>query len=173
MTDTASQLSLATAPGLVCFRVRGKPTLDLSGNLRSAGERLIRVGHTHVLVDLAECPAVDSTFAGVLIFLSKAAARATPPGRVGLLEVGDLVRHQLDSLGILPLFDLARRHPGGVEFTELALKSGTKAENTWLCLTAHRELVEANEANAARFRDVIELLEGELSRQPPPPPPPG
>lgn len=168
MNARQSQLSFATAPGLACFRVTGKPSLDLSGHLRQAAEKLIAAGHSLLLVDLADCPSVDSTFVGVLIFLTKAVQKATPPGRVCLMQAGDLVRHQLDSLGVLDRFDLAERKSGELRFADVSLTPASKAQNTWLCLTAHRDLIEAHAANAAKFKDVVEFLEADLRRQAPP-----
>jgi len=168
MSPVPPQLSFATGPDLVCFRVRGKPTLDLSGHLRQAAERLLGAGHTHVVIDLSECPSVDSTFVGVLIYLTKAVQKTTPPGRVALLEVGDLVRHQLDSLGVLDRFDLAARRGGELRFEDVALSPAGKAQTAWLCLTAHRDLIEANAANAEKFKDVVEYLEKDLRRLAPP-----
>lgn len=162
------QLSFATSPGLACFRVSGKPSLDLSGHLRQAAEKLIAAGHTLVLLDLTDCPSVDSTFVGVMIYLTKAVQKATPPGRVCLMQAGDLVRHQLDSLGVLDRFDLAERKGGELQFSDVSLTPASKAQHTWLCLTAHRDLIEANAANAAKFRDVVEFLEQDLRRQLPP-----
>ncbi len=170
MSPVAPQLSFATGPDLVCFRVRGKPTLDLSGHLRQAAERLIGAGHTHVVIDLSECPSVDSTFVGVLIYLTKAVQKASPPGRVALLEVGDLVRHQLDSLGVLDRFDLAARRGGELHFEDVTLTPAGKAQTAWLCLAAHRDLIEAHAANAEKFKDVVEYLEQDLRRLSPPGP---
>jgi len=168
MNLVTPQLCFATGPDLVCFRVRGKPTLDLSGHLRQAAERLLGAGHTHVVIDLSECPSVDSTFVGVLIYLTKAVQKTTPPGRVALLEVGDLVRHQLDSLGVLGRFDLAARRGGELQFEDVALTPADKAQTTWLCLAAHRDLIEANAANAEKFKNVVEYLEQDLRRLAPP-----
>lgn len=164
MSAATARLSLATAPELVCFRVRGKPTLELSGNLRRAAEQLIGAGRTHVLIDLTECPSVDSTFAGVLIYLTKLVQKASPPGRVGLLQVGELVRRQLDSLGVLNRFDLAARVGSELRFEDLALAPASKPQTAWLCLNAHRDLIEANAANAEKFRDVVEFLEQDVRR---------
>jgi anti-anti-sigma regulatory factor len=176
MSTEPPRLALATGPELVCFRVQGKPTLELSGHLRRAAEQLIGSGRTHVLIDLTECPSVDSTFAGVLIYLSKLVQKTQPPGRVGLLQVGELVRRQLDSLGVLHRFDLAERRGGDLRFEEVALTPASKVQTAWLCLDAHRDLIEAHAANAEKFRDVVEFLEQDVRRlealEPPPGPPP-
>lgn len=168
MSTATSQLSFATGPELVCFRVRGKPTLDLSGHLRQAADRLISAGHPYVVIDLSACPSVDSTFVGVLLYLTKAVQKATPPGRVTLIEVGELVRHQLDSLGVLDRFDLAARRGDALHYEEVALTPTSKAQTARLSLAAHRDLIEANAANAAKFRDVVEYLEQDLRRLEPP-----
>lgn len=168
MNPAAPRLSYAIAPGWVCFRVEGKPTLDLPRHLREAAQKLIAAGHTQVVVDLTDCPAVDSTFIGVLIFLTKVVQSASPPGRVVLAGLGDLVRNQIDSLGVLGRFELGERPQADAAFADLTLAQADRAQATRLALDAHRELVEANAANTNRFRDVIELLEKDLRRHTPP-----
>ncbi len=159
-----ARLSLATSGDAACYRVAGKPSLDLSNLLRDSAERLLATGHHHFVLDLAACPSVDSTFIGVLLFIWKGTHKAVPPGGVCLLHAGDLVRHQLDSLGVLERFDLATVDQSGVHFQELDVATASKAAVTWVCLNAHRELIEANPANAAKFKDVVEFLEEETRR---------
>ncbi len=168
MNPAPPRLAYATAPGWVCFRAQGKPSLDLPPHLREAAQKLIAAGHTQVVVDLTDCPAVDSTFIGVLIFLTKAVQAASPPGRVMLVGLCDLVRNQIDSLGVLGRFTLGDRSAALGAFQDLPLSRPDRVQTTRLALDAHRELVEANAGNAERFCDVIELLEQDLRRQKPP-----
>jgi anti-sigma B factor antagonist len=164
MAASVPQLLLATGDGAACFRVSGKPSLDLSGHLREAAEGLVRAGHTRLMLDLTGCPSVDSTFIGVMLFLTKLVARGTAPCRVTLLAPCELVRHQLDSLGVLDRFDLVERCEAGLAFDAVAVGSAGKEQTTRLCLEAHRNLIEASAANAAKFKDVVEFLENDLRR---------
>lgn len=169
MASLPARLSFATSGDAACYRVIGKPSLDLSNLLHDSAERLLATGHYHFVVDLAACPSVDSTFIGVLLFIWKGVRKVAAPGGVCLMNAGELVRHQLDSLGVLERFDLATVDQAGVHFEELDVASAGKTATTWLCLTAHRELIEANPANAAKFKDVVEFLEEEAVRQAKPP----
>ena len=164
MAAPVPQLLLATCDGAACFRVSGKPSLDLSGYLREAAGGLVQTGCTRLMVDLTGCPSVDSTFIGVLLFLTKLVARATPPGRVILLAACELVRHQLDSLGVLDRFDLVERSEARLEFDAVTVAASGKEQTTRVCLDAHRDLIEASAANAAKFKDVVEFLENDLRR---------
>jgi len=164
MPAPVPRLLLATCDGAACFRVAGKPSLDLSGHLREAAEGLVGSGHTRLMVDLTECPSVDSTFIGVLLFLTKLVARTPSRERVTVVAACNLVRHQLDSLGVLDRFDLVERGETGMEFDAVAAGPAGKEQSTRLCLQAHRDLIEASAANAAKFKDVVEFLENDLRR---------
>lgn len=174
MPNSPPRLLLASSGTAALLRLTGKPSLDVSNHLRGVTERLLASGHQQFTVDLKDCPSVDSTFIGVLLFVTKAARRAAPEtGRVCLLNAGEQVRRQIDTLGVLDRFDLAEADASGVRFEALPVSAASKAENTRVCLEAHRALIEACAANAAKFHDVIQFLEADLrgpaSTAPPPP----
>jgi anti-anti-sigma regulatory factor len=164
MAAPAPQLLLATCEGAACFRVLGKPSLDLSGRLREAASGLVSAGHVRIVVDLTACPSVDSTFIGVLLFLTKLTGRLPAPGRVILLAPCELVQHQLDSLGVLNRFDRVDRNEAGLDFSAVPVDSAGKEATTRVCLQAHQDLIEASAANAAKFKDVVEYLQNDLRR---------
>lgn len=163
MPNPPPQLLLASSGTAALVRLTGKPSLDVSNHLRGVAERLLASGHHQFTLDLGACPSVDSTFIGVLLFVAKAVRKAAPElGRVCLLNPGELVRRQIDTLGVLDRFELAAADATGVRFEALPVSAASKAETTRVCLEAHRALIEACAANAARFQDVIQFLEADL-----------
>lgn len=165
MPGSPSQLLYALSGQGVMFRLVGRPSLDISHHLRSSVDRLMAAGHRQVAVDLAACPSVDSTFIGVLIYLAKGVRKtAGDEGQVCLLNVGDQVRRQIDTLGVLDRFRLATTDAAGVKFETVQVPSADKAGTTRVCLEAHRNLIEACGSNAARFQDVIKFLEEDLGK---------
>lgn len=167
MAATTSQLLYALSGPGVMFRLAGRPSLDISHHLRSSADRLMAAGHRQFTMDLAACPSVDSTFIGVLLYLVKGLRRtAGDEGSVCLLNMGEQVRRQIDTLGVLDRFRLATADAAGVQFETIHVPTADKAGTTEVCLEAHRNLIAACSTNAARFQDVIQLLEEDLRKLP-------
>jgi anti-anti-sigma regulatory factor len=165
MPANPSQLLYAVSGPGVMFRLPGRPSLDISHHLRSSADRLMGAGHRQFTLDLAACPSVDSTFIGVLLYLVKGVQKAAgDEGSVCLLNLGDQVRRQIDTLGVLDRFRLATADAGGVQFETVNVPAADKAGTTRVCLEAHRNLIEACSSNAARFQDVIKFLEEDLNK---------
>lgn len=166
MPLTVPQLLFSRDDQRALFRLVGKPSLDLSNHLRATAERLRADGCREFTLDLGLCPSVDSTFIGVLLLMAKQQRKADPcQGAVCLLNANELVRRQIDSLGVLDRFQMATADASGVHFQEMQVGSAGKSETTRLCLEAHRHLIEACAGNAAKFQDVVKFLEADL--QPP------
>lgn len=170
MPGTSVQLLYSRTADGVVFRLVGKPSLDVSHHLRSSADRFLEDGCRQFAVELGACPSVDSTFIGVLIYISKAARKSAGPGPgaggVCLLNLNEQVRRQIDALGVLERFQLACTGAEGVRFENVDVAAADRAATTRVCLEAHRNLVEASSGNAERFRDVIRFLEEDLRKQP-------
>ena len=165
MPGNPSQLLYSLSGQGVMFRLVGRPSLDISHHLRSSADRLLAAGHRQVTLDLAACPSVDSTFIGVLLYLVKGVrTAASDEGSVCLLNIGDQVRRQIDTLGVLDRFRLATADAAGVQFETVNVPTADRARTTQVCLEAHRNLIEACSSNEARFQDVIKFLEEDLRK---------
>ncbi len=166
MPGPSAQLLYSRTDEGVVFRLVGKPSLDVSHHLRSAADRFLEGGRRQFAVELGACPSVDSTFIGVLLYLSNAVRKTSGGGGVSLLNLNDQVRRQIDALGVLERFQLANTRADGVQFESVNVAPADRAAATRVCLEAHRNLVEASSGNAERFRDVIRFLEEDLGKQP-------
>jgi len=153
--------------GDVWIKVRGKATLQVSSSLKKFVQTKLREGVERVLVDLEDCEAMDSTFMGTLAGI---ALQLRERGRKGLEVVRANHRNTalLQNLGLDQLFSVksvgdpsAPELPGPVSLRNEAPPSltGEGMKNT--VLEAHEALVEADEENAFRFRDVLEVLRQE------------
>jgi hypothetical protein len=122
-------------------------------------------GGQRVIVDLAFCTGLDSTFMGMLACLS---GRLEDSG--GALHVihaagrnGELLR----GLGLNEIFtvdDQEEHLPGAASAPECASLPNdpcSRDERAEMCLECHEALVAADERNAPKFRDVIELMRNE------------
>lgn len=129
----------------------------------SAGERCL-------VVDLAACTGMDSTFMGTIAGL---ATRLTSQnhGVLQIADAGERNRHSLEDLGLDFLVEInpeAAAWSDDLEAIRADLKvpqvigSQNSIQRTAYVLEAHQILSEANEKNQQTFSTVVTLLESEL-----------
>jgi len=119
-----------------------------------------------VVLDLAECIGMDSTFMGVLAGLS---GRLKKTGRtLELINLSEKNTNLLATLGVDQVLALYR-HSHGHEVPEpqtqsLPTDQASKKEMAETALKAHENLVEISKENKPRFKHVIELLKEDVDR---------
>jgi anti-anti-sigma regulatory factor len=155
--------------GQVWVRIDGKGSHQNSRELKAfVLEKVVTTRGQRVIVDLASCTGLDSTFMGMLTCL---AMRLENSG--GVLQVvhaagrnGELLR----GLGLDEIFtvDDHEEHltdaASAPDCASLPKEPCSRDERAEICLECHEALVAADERNAPKFRDVIELMRNE--RQP-------
>ena len=127
---------------------------------------MINRGFREFAVDLKNCPVMDSTFMGTLAGI---ALRLREIGQ-GTLRVTNLNERNADLLSNLGLDQLFLIEARGSEAalnsapaqTPLASAAPDKVTQAQTMLEAHEACIEANEANAAKFKDVLEYLKQDL-----------
>lgn len=154
------------------IRVQGKGSFLNSPQVRDYADRMIAIGERRFVVDLAECPVMDSTFMGMLTGVARA-LRAFAGGRLEVLNANSRNAQLIRSLGLDHVFDLDTT---GAAWQEERLAVGTrfpnaqtlgplqlsKREHSEFVLDAHEELSDADASNVPRFEDVITYLKKEL-----------
>ena len=114
-----------------------------------------------LLLDLADCVTMDSTFLGMLASLSQ---RLEKP--IELLNPSDRIIGLLDNLGVLDFFKIDQgENPLTVNLQQADTAPADKREMTETSLEAHRLLMDLNPDNIPRFKDVAKYLEEDLARQ--------
>jgi anti-sigma B factor antagonist len=155
---------------MVWVRVIGRGTFQNSGGFKSYARKLIGKGYAHFSVDLSECDLMDSTFMGMLTGL---ALHLKEEGRGSLQVVGANPRNAglLSNLGLDQIFVVfpegdsnAPQCPAN-RLTDQQAELTSSPAGAREMLEAHQNLVEADMTNAARFRDVLELLEKEADEK--------
>lgn len=157
---------------VVWIRVQGKGSFQNSPQVRECVDRMIVKGERRFVVDLADCPVMDSTFMGTLTGVSRG-LRAFEGGKLEVLNANTRNAQLIRSLGLDHVFDLdtdgatwpEERRAVSARFASaesLAPLHLNKREQTEFILRAHQELTEADTANAPRFEDVIKYLKKEL-----------
>lgn len=129
-------------------------------NCRSAGEFFNIVAEKNckrLLIDLAECSGMDSTFLGMI---AGAALRLSKNGAQVVVEnPNERNRQLIDNLGIYRLVKIAQAKAVQAEVgTQLAVENVPQAS----ILAAHENLVEADAENLKKFEDVISFLKKEI-----------
>lgn len=141
----------------VFIRVEGKGTFSNSACLKEFAVKMIGDGRRGFVVDLKNCPSMDSTFMGTLAGISM---RLEDNGGGSLWVVNKNERNTelLDDLGISALFSETK--PPMVNAATIAVEAASADRTTIreVMREAHEACIKANPENAEKFKDVLEHL---------------
>jgi anti-sigma B factor antagonist len=158
-----SEILVSCADRTVWVRVEGNGSSANSAALRNFAKEMIHRGASEFIVDLSNCPAMDSTFMGTLAGIS---LRLGESGE-GSLSVVNLNERNVESLCSLGLDQLLNVHVSPQKKSGQALPIPAEedsAARVRTILEAHEALVKTVPKNFPKFKDVIQYLEGELRR---------
>lgn len=163
--NTAPAILVGTIDRTVCVRVEGKGSFLNSTGLKEFAKEMTNRGFREFVVDLRNCPLMDSTFMGTLTGVALR-LRELGQGSLRITNLNDRNRDLLTNLGLdqLMTLDGAARPVLAVEpITQQQLpEPADKTTRAETMLEAHQDLVEANPANEAKFKDVLEYLRQDL-----------
>ncbi|MDQ3623798.1 MAG: STAS domain-containing protein, partial [Verrucomicrobiota bacterium] len=150
----------------VWVRVEGKGSFLNSTGLKDFAREMTNRGYREYVVDLRNCPVMDSTFMGTLAGIALR-LRELGQGRLCVRNLNERNRDLLANLGLDRLFVIgsspATESPPVQE--PLRMESGAdKTARAQTMLQAHEAVIEANPENAAKFKDVLEYLKQDLHR---------
>jgi len=168
-----SPILVGVFDGFSWIRFEGKGSFVNSPAVKAFGDARIAAGETSLVVDLAACTGMDSTFMGTLAGMA-ARLSAIGAGSLQIAEPGERNRRSLEDLGLDFLMqidppDAAWR--GRVDEIRSRLSaphqpgSAGRLERTRHVLEAHQTLSGINEKNAGIFSGVVTLLEDELAEK--------
>ena len=166
MPTSANEILVSVADRTAFFRLRGRATAAESTAFKTATEGLRTQGVTSFVLDLTECASMDSTFIGVLAGLSRRLRRDSPTSeRIELVNLVPVVRRQLDDLFVLDQFALTEcKLTPGAPYERVQTGPTNKAELCRVMLDAHQTLMDLNQANVPKFKQVAEFLEQDLQK---------
>lgn len=155
-------------------RVRGRGTFQSSPALKELGGRLLAWKRGSLVVDLRDCPMMDSTFMGTLTGI--ALQFRSQPGSEGLHVLNANPRNieLLENLGLDQIlrvdkdgsaFPDLRREAGEEALRPSALENLTKTDQAAHVLDAHEILAATSPSNKQRFQDVVAYLRAEMERE--------
>ncbi len=150
------------------IRCEGKGSFLNSPQLKEWCEREIEDGATCVVVDLADCQGMDSTFMGTMAGLAMRLNKL-PDGKLQVAEPGEKNRKSLEGLGLDVLMQIDPEDAewrGEIDTIRSKLKPFKATQNKVAraphVLEAHQKLCEADEKNTEKFSTVLDFLEAEV-----------
>ena len=153
-----SEILVSCADRIVWIRVEGNGSFTNSRALRDFAKEVILRGAREFIVDLCNCPAMDSTFMGTLAGISLR-LREIGEGYLSVVNPNERNAESLCSLGLDQLFSVrvsAIKKDGDALPISLENDRGARAETI---LEAHEALIKTAPENLPKFRDVIQYLE--------------
>ena len=157
------QLLVAEEGPMALMQVIGRGTFKLASGFSKWIEQLI--GSTtvrSVMLDLSKCTGLDSTFMGLMVTLAIKSKR-----RFALLVVNASEQHHqlLDGIGVMRVWRYVDTEVPEMNWANLAeAVSGSVAldgETRELIVAAHKTLMEVDERNIPKFKDVVEMMQAE------------
>lgn len=163
-------------PGFSWIRCEGKGSFVNSPDVKSFGDERIAAGEKCLVVDLAACQGMDSTFMGTLAGLA-ARISAKSGGVLQVADAGERNRQSLEDLGLDFMMEInpaSADWRGQAEDVRASLKPVGKQgmlptlDRARHVLEAHKTLSDLNETNAREFETVVQTLEQQVTQKPKP-----
>ncbi len=169
MPDAAAPTFLVDAAcDPVMIRIEGRASFQNSASLRDFITEMRRQNRARFVIDFQNCTSMDSTFLGVLAGAALELRKVGAEGSMVLCRVGERNLELIRNLGLHRLLTLdtgdgcAQLRAVG---TALAPQGRmNELENARLVLASHENLVAADEANRAKFQDVLSFLQNRVEQ---------
>jgi anti-sigma B factor antagonist len=168
MSVNAAKLFVLVGEQFACVKIVGRATFSSSVDFRTVVTELARRGFRYFVLELSECPLMDSTFLGVLAgFGLKMNQQPGAAPAIELLNPNPRISELLENLGVLPLFTVKQGAAPEAGCAPPCLQepgSASREEVVRACLEAHHTLMEIDPRNVAKFKDVTQFLAEDLKR---------
>ena len=162
-----SSILVGTANKIVWIKVEGKGSFLNSAGVKEFSKEMVNRGHREFVVDLRNCPVMDSTFMGTLAMIALR-LREIGQGSLHVINLNERNHELLTNLGLDQLFSM---DACGVKDGGPALRNALepaaapdRAAQAETMIEAHEALVEAAPENLTKFKDVLEYLKQDLHR---------
>jgi anti-anti-sigma regulatory factor len=165
--STPSSILVGTTNKIVWIKVEGKGSFLNSAGVKEFSKEMVNRGHREFVVDLRNCPVMDSTFMGTLAMIALR-LREIGQGNLHVVNLNERNHDLLTNLGLDQLFSMdACGVNDGTPATRKPLESVPSEDHSSQAetiLAAHEALVEADPSNLTKFKDVLEYLKQDLHR---------
>jgi len=165
--STSTSILVGCNNKVVGIRVEGKGSFLNSGSVKEFAREMIGRGYREFIVDLANCPVMDSTFMGTLTGVALQ-LREHEQGRLSIINLNERNKDLLCNLGLNQLFvieDSVLNNGEAADQKPLQINPGAdRTLQAQTMLEAHEALVEADAGNLTKFKDVLDYLRQDLQR---------
>jgi anti-anti-sigma regulatory factor len=162
-----SSILVSTSNKIVWIKVEGKGSFLNSAGVKEFSKEMVNRGHREFVVDLRNCPVMDSTFMGTLAMIALR-LREIGQGSLHVINLNERNHDLLTNLGLDQLFSMdacgVKEGGAAVRNTLAPAASADHAAQAETMLEAHEALVEADPENLTKFKDVLEYLKQDLHR---------
>ncbi len=163
--NTQSSILVGCANRFVWIRVEGKGSFLNSAGVKEFAKEMVNRGHREFVVDLRNCPAMDSTFMGTMAGIALR-LRELGQGHLHVVNLNERNSDLLCNLGLDQLFSLdaapVANNSIPLEQNTLGPAPADRQAQTRTMLEAHEALVDADSANLTKFKDVLDYLKQDL-----------
>ena len=150
---------------IVWIRVVGKGSFHCSTSLKDFAREMINRGHREFIMDLKECPVMDSTFMGTLAGIALR-LRDVGQGNLHVININERNLDLLQGLGLDQLFSIdtsgVEDQPDEPMAAPASQEQRDRESTSKTMLEAHEALVKADPTNLTKFKDVLEYLRQDL-----------
>lgn len=155
--------------GVVVLKLIGSFSFSLeSSKILDAfiNELLVNDDFENVLIDLSETNSLDSTHLGLLAMMTRITMELYNR-KATIISTNDDVTQTLEGVGFREVFHIVHDPiDPGAELEELEDDSESSENATAkLVLNAHKELMEISEENVDAFKNVVDMLESQISEK--------
>lgn len=161
----ADKVEVAIQGNVGYVRVHGRGTFKVAPGLKQFGVAATEQGCRRLVVEMADCLGMDSTFMGVLAGL--AVVQKKGGGDVVLRHVSDKNAFLVRMLGLSHLVVIDQGGPSAdvmpAQTSVLDTGSSKQVLNKTM-IAAHETLVEVAPENIVKFKDVLTFLKEDLQR---------
>jgi anti-sigma B factor antagonist len=162
-----SSILVGTTNKIVWIKVEGKGSFLNSAGVKEFSKEMVNRGHREFIVDLRNCPVMDSTFMGTLAMIALR-LREIGQGSLHVVNLNERNHDLLTNLGLDQLFSMdacgVKDGPAGGKELPPQTPPPDHTNQAETMLEAHEALVEADPGNLTKFKDVLEYLKQDLNR---------
>ena len=161
-----SSILVGTSNKIVWIKVEGKGSFLNSAGVKEFSKEMVNRGHRDFVVDLRNCPVMDSTFMGTLAMIALR-LREIGQGSLHVINLNERNHDLLTNLGLDQLFSMDACGVKDVPADRKTLEpapAGDRSAQAETMLEAHEALVEADPENLTKFKDVLDYLKQDLHR---------
>ncbi len=163
-----SSILVGTANKIVWIKVEGKGSFLNSAGVKEFAKEMVNRGHREFVVDLRNCPVMDSTFMGTLAMIALR-LREIGQGNLHVVNLNERNHDLLTNLGLDQLFsmDAMRRQgqrPCGATMPFHPPRPRIAPPRRKPCSRPTKRSSKRTPENLTKFKDVLEYLKQDLHR---------